>query len=188
MDKKLTRDELFNAIDSHFLSSKSVKVYRCHQDYSGNFDELYNAYAEFNTKLCEQGMVDYFLDNVSLDDKKQICHCYFVKFPPSTFLKFEALKAVVFDQLEQNCVVTDKNLGCDFVVFDNAVVMLDVTEQGAIIGGTISSDLSDVNSANKNFDACLVNAKPYLSVIPAEGTMARNIKQKIKQLKNNLKF
>lgn len=183
---KLDRTELYNAIYSLYELSSNVMVYRCKQDYFGNYNELYNAYAEFNLAECEQGLADYFLDNVLLDEKKEIEHCYYVKQPVSTYLKFEALKVIVQEELNQKCYVTETNLGEDFIVFDGAVVVMDVTDQGAITGGVISTNVSDVLIAKTRFLSLSENVKPYLNVVPAESSSASSLKRKIKQLKTNL--
>lgn len=183
---KLDRTELYNAIYSLYEISNNVMIYRCFQDYSGNYNELYNAYAQFNSKECEQGLADYFLDNVLLETKKQVTHCYFVEYPVSTYIKFEALKVLVQEELMQSCFVTDLNLGEDFIIFDGAVIVFDVTKEGAITGGVISTSPADVEIAKAKFNGVLTNTKPFLKQVPAESSMANSLKRKIKQLKTNL--
>lgn len=181
----LDRTELYNAIYTLFEVSNVVKVYRCNQDYSGNYNELYNAYATFNLQQCEQGLVDYFLDNVFYTDKN-IEHLFYVKQPVSTFLKFEALKMLVSTELGQKAYVTTTNEQQDFIVLDGAVILLNVTREGAITGGKISTYVSDVKLANEVFDNLNKEKTEFLNVIKPESTMANSIKRKIKELKNNL--
>ena len=184
--ENLDRTEVYNAIYTLFEVSTSVKVYRCHQDYSGNYDELYNAYATFNTKQCEQGLVDYFLDNVFYTDKT-IEHVFYIKEPVTTFLKYEALKMLVAQELGQKAYVTLNNANEDFIVLDGAVIVLDVTNEGAITGGKISTMVSDVKNANLIFNKLKENSVEFLKQITPETTMANSIKRKIKELKSNLK-
>ncbi len=184
--EKLDRTELYNAIYSLYEMSNNVKVFRCNQDYSGNYDELYNAYATLNTKECEQGLADYFMDNVLLDTKKDVEHLYYVKMPVSTYLKYEALKVLVNAELGQKSYVCDNAETEDFIVFDGAVVVLDVTKQGAVIGGSISTNPTDVDFALKLFNILKSDASDYLKTIKPEANMANSIKRKIKELKQNL--
>ena len=86
----------------------------------------------------------------------------------------------------QSCYVTDLNLSEDFIVFDGAVVVFDVTKEGAITGGVISTSPADVEIAKTKFNSVLTNAKPFLKQVPAESSMANSLKRKIKQLKTNL--
>lgn len=184
---KLDRTELYNAFYSLYELSENVMVYRCKQDYYGNYNELYNAYAQFDLQECEQGLADYFLDNVMLEGNKKVEHCYYIKEPVSTYLKFEALKVLVQEELNQKCYATKTDLGEDFIVFDGAVVVMDVTDEGAITGGVISTNPKDVLVAKTRFLSVMENAEPYLNKVTAESSTANSLKRKIKQLKTNLK-
>ncbi len=185
----LVRDELYSCLESLFEECSSVKVFRTLQDYSGNFDEIYNEYVALNLKNVEQMLADYFLDNVMLEENKKVEHLYYVEQPVSTYLKFEALRVFVFNCLGHKAYATTLKGETDFVVFDDsAVVLLDFTKEGALKGGFLSTKPSDVQIALAEYDKLKTNAVDYLKMVPAETTTKNGVNRKIKELKYNLKL
>lgn len=185
----LVRDEIYSCLESLFEECKQVKVFRTLQDYSGNYDEIFNEYAALNLKKVEQMLADYFLDNVLIDDNKKIEHLYFVNEPVSTYLKFEALRVFVLNQLWQKTYATKNSGQMDFVVFDSsAVVLLDFTKEGALKGGFLSTKPSDVKFVLDEYEKLKTGAVDYLKMVPAESTTKNAINRKIKELKYNLKL
>ena len=185
----LSREELYNCLYAMFEECKSVKVFRTLQDYSGNYDEIYNEYVQFNLKEVEQLLADFYLDNVLLEDKKDIEHLYYVADPVSTYLKFEALRVFVYNEIGHKTYATKLKGETDFVVFDNAaVLLLDFTEQGALKGGFLSTKPADVNLAMSEYEKYKVGAVDYLKTVPCEATTKNGLNRKIKDLKYNLKL
>lgn len=185
----LTRQELYDCLYSMFEESKEVKVFRTLQDYSGNFDEIYNEYVQLNLKEVEQLLADFYLDNVILEQDKKIEHTYFVANPVSTYLKFEALRVFVFNQIGHKCYATKLKGETDFVVFDSsAVVLLDFTEQGALKGGFLSTKPADVQFALSEYEKYKAGAVDYLKAVPCETSTKNGLNRKIKELKYNLKL
>lgn len=185
----LTREELYNCLYSMFEEANNVKVFRTLQDYSGNYDEIYNEYVQLNLKEVEQLLADFYLDNVLLEGNKAIEHTYFVAEPVSTYLKFEALRVFVYNQIGHKCYATKLKGETDFVVFDNlAVVLLDFTEQGALKGGFLSTKPTDVEFALSEYDKYKTSAVDYLKAVPCEASTKNGLNRKIKDLKYNLKL
>lgn len=185
----LGREELYSCLYDLYENSKQVKVFRTLQDYSGNYDEIYNEYAVLNTKEVEQLLADFYLDNVLIEDKKEVEHVYFVQEPVSTYLKFEALRVFVYNQLEHKVYATKTKGEQDFVVFDNStVIVLDFTDQGALKGGYISDNSADVAVAVADYENYKVDAVDYLKVVPCETSTKNGLNRKIKDLKYNLKI
>lgn len=185
----LNRNELFSCLDSLFNECKQVKVSRNLQDYSGNYDEIYNEYVQLNLKMVEQMFADYFLDNVLLEETKKIEHTYFVQMPVSTYLKFEALRVFVLKQLGHKVYATQVKNQMDFVVFDDcAGVVLDFTPEGALKGGFLTTKKSDVQTLLEVYKTAKQDAVDYLKVVPAENLTKNAINRKIKELKFNLKL
>ena len=172
-----------------FNECKQVKVLRNLQDYSGNYDEIYNEYVQLNLKMVEQMFADYFLDNVLLEEQKKIEHTYFVNMPVSTYLKFEALRVFVLKQLGHKVYATDVKNEMDFVVFDNfAGVVWDFTSEGALKGGFLTTKTADVQILLDVYQSARENAADYLKVVPAENLIKNGINRKIKEFKFNLKL
>jgi hypothetical protein len=185
----LTREELYNCLYSMFEECNSVKVFRTLQDYSGNYDEIYNEYVQFNLPEVEQLLADFYLDNVLLEDKKEIEHLYFVNEPVSTYLKFEALRVFVYNEIGHKTYATKIQGETDFVVFDNsAVILLDFTEQGALKGGFLSTKPADVEIAISEYNKYKQDAVDYLKAVPCESSTKNGLNRKIKDLKYNLKL
>lgn len=185
----LTREELYNCLYSMFEECSAVKVFRTLQDYSGNYDEIYNEYVQFNLPEVEQLLADFFLDNVLLEDKKEVEHLYFVQEPVSTYLKFEALRVFVYNEIGHKTYATKQKGETDFVVFDNsAVLLLDFTEQGALKGGFLSTKPADVEFAISEYNKYKQDAVDYLKVVPCESSTKNGLNRKIKDLKYNLKL
>ena len=185
----LTREELYDCLYAMFEEANKVKVFRTLQDYSGNYDEIYNEYAQLNTKEVEQLLADFYLDNVLIEDKKEIEHTYFVAEPVSTYLKFEALRVFVYNEIGHKCYATKLKGETDFVVFDNsAVLLLDFTPQGALKGGFLSTKPADVEFALSEYAKYKQNAVDYLKVVPCETSTKNGLNKKIKELKYSLKL
>ena len=185
----LTREELYNCLYSMFEECNSVKVFRTLQDYSGNYDEIYNEYVQFNLPEVEQLLADFYLDNVLLEDKKEIEHLYFVNEPVSTYLKFEALRVFVYNEIGHKTYATKIQGETDFVVFDNsAVILLDFTEQGALKGGFLSTKPADVEFSISEYNKYKQDAVDYLKAVPCESSTKNGLNRKIKDLKYNLKL
>ena len=185
----LTREELYDCLYAMFEEANKVKVFRTLQDYSGNYDEIYNEYAQLNTKEVEQLLADFYLDNVLIEDKKEIEHTYFVAEPVSTYLKFEALRVFVYNEIGHKCYANKLQGETDFVVFDNsAVLLLDFTPQGALKGGFLSTKPADVEFALSEYAKYKQNAVDYLKVVPCETSTKNGLNKKIKELKYSLKL
>lgn len=183
----LDRNELFSCIDNMFEMSKQVRVYRHLTDYSGNYDEIYNEYAVLNLKEVEQMLTDYYLDNVMLDGDKDIEHTYFVPEDVTTYLKFEALRALVYNHLGQKTYATSVCGQSDFVIFDNsAVILLDITNEGALKGGYLSTLPKDIQLVSAEYDTYKKSAADYLKRVPCETSTKNGINRKINQLKKSL--
>lgn len=185
----LERDELYSCIYDLYENSQQVKVFRTLQDYSGNYDEIYNEYVMLNTKEVEQLLADFYLDNVLIDSEKEVEHIYYVKEPVSTYLKFEALRAFVYNQLNQRVYATSIEGEQDFIIFDDStLIVLDFTNQGALKGGYISTNSVDCNTAKSEYEKFKSQAVDYLKVVPCESSTKNGLNRKIKDLKYNLKL
>ncbi|HBP44066.1 MAG TPA: hypothetical protein DD621_05350 [Clostridiales bacterium] len=183
----LDRDELYNCIESMFDMSSKVRVYRHLTDYSGNYDEVYNEYAVLNLKEVEQKLADYYLDHVLLEETKDIEHLYYVPKVVTTYLKCEALKALVYNHLGQKVYATDKCGQSDFVIFDDsAVLLLDFTPEGALKGGFLSTLPDDVKYVSDVYDEYRQGAVDYLKRVPCETSTKNGLNRKINQLKSSL--
>ncbi|MBR2468265.1 MAG: hypothetical protein IKB42_04415 [Clostridia bacterium] len=185
----LNRDELYSCLYDEFENCKSVKVFRTLQDYSGNYDEIYNEYAVLNLKEVEQMLADFYLDNVLLEGDKNCEHIYYVAEPVSTYLKFEALRVFVYNQIGHKVYATKTKGEQDFVVFDDTcAVVLDFTDQGALKGGFVTTNKVDVMEVLSEYDKYKVDAVDYLKAVPCETSTKNGLNKKIKELKYSLKL
>lgn len=185
----LSRDELYSCLYDEFDKCKNVKVFRTLQDYSGNYDEIYNEYAVLNLKEAEQLLADFYLDNVLIDEEKNCEHLYYVQEPVSTYLKFEALRVFVYNQIGHKAYATSVKGEQDFVIFDDTcVVVLDFTDQGALKGGYVTAHKDDIAVALSEYEKYKEGAVDYLKKVPCETSTKNGLNRKIKELKYSLKL
>ncbi len=172
-------------------AKKSVKELNVLQDYSGNYDEIYNVYKSKNTDELLHLLTNELYDTYYFNDGVERKVVQLLENEQSVYLFYTYIKFVMYELLGKTCNACNINSVSgevrDFVLIDDEILIIKQhNEKGALIGAWIYDENEPCISETKElFDEIFRKSTNFKNLMFGEEKFVKKLTRTLKyEIKN----